>query len=56
MKAGWKTSEFWGMTIGSVIAVLNSAFGWDLPVETLIAVAVMVAGYALSRGQAKKAA
>ena len=55
MRAGWKTSEFWGVVVGCLVTILNGAFGWDLPAESLIGIAVMVAGYALARGQAKKA-
>jgi hypothetical protein len=54
MKAGWKTSEFWGSVVAAVVPLLNGAFGWNLPVESMVGVAVSVAAYALSRGMAKK--
>ena len=55
MKTGWKTSEFWASLVAALLPVLNHAFGWNLPVETLVGVAGSVAAYVLSRGVAKAA-
>ena len=49
-----KTSEFWASVVAALIPLLNTAFGWELPVESLVAVAVSVAAYVLSRGRAKQ--
>lgn len=53
-KAGWKTTEFWSMAAVSVVTLLNEAFGWNIPKEAIATVAAAVAGYAISRGLAKK--
>ena len=53
MKSGWKTTEFWALVAGSLVAILNQAFGWQLPKEAFVSIAVAVEGYALSRGVAK---
>ena len=54
MKDGWKTTEFWGMAITAIIGLVNQGMGLNLPVEALAAVAIAVAGYAISRGLAKQ--
>jgi hypothetical protein len=56
IKPGWKTTEFWGMAAVAAVGLLNQAFGWHIPTETIQTLAIAVAGYALSRGLAKKAA
>lgn len=53
-KAGWKTSEFWVTVVASVIAILNKAFDWNIPTDTLTQVVGVIAAYVLSRGLAKK--
>lgn len=53
-KPGWKTTEFWGAAVAALVPILNQAFGWELPTEALVSLAVVVAGYALSRGLAKR--
>lgn len=55
MKTGWKTSEFWVTVAASMIPLLNSAMGWNIPIESLAAFAGTIASYVLSRGVAKKA-
>lgn len=52
---GWRTTEFWSMFVTSMVAICNAAFGWHIDATTMATVAAMVAGYAISRGQAKKA-
>ena len=54
IKAGWKTSEFWASVAAALLPLLNTAFGWALPVEALVGVAGTVAAYVISRGLAKK--
>jgi hypothetical protein len=56
-KAGYKTTEFWAMAATSIATILNQSGilgAIILPIETVSTIALMVAGYALSRGLAKK--
>ena len=53
---GWKTSEFWASVFAALVPLLNQAMGWNLPVESMVALAGSVAAYVLSRGMAKKPA
>lgn len=55
-KPGWKTSEFWVTVAGSLVAILNSAFGWHIPADTILTVVAGIAAYVFSRGLAKKPA
>jgi Mg2+/Co2+ transporter CorB len=52
---GWKTTEFWSVVATSVVTILNKAFGWNIPSETIATVAGMVATYAIGRSLVKKA-
>lgn len=52
-KQGWKTSEFWVTVAASTVAILNEAFGWNLPKEGILTVAGLVATYVLSRTAVK---
>lgn len=54
-KPGWKTTEFWGTAVAALVPLLNTALGWNLPVEGMVAVAGSIAAYVVSRGMAKKA-
>mgnify|MGYP001579257722 CR=1 FL=1 len=54
MKNGWKTTEFWVTVAASAVAVLNQAFDWKIPTETVTQFIGAVAAYVLSRGLAKK--
>lgn len=54
IKPGWKTTEFWSTVATSLVVVLNQAFGWHIPVDTVLALVGGVAAYVLSRGLAKK--
>lgn len=56
VKNGFKTSEFWLVVAGAVITIANDGLGLGLDRETIMAFAAMIAGYAVSRGVAKKAA
>ena len=56
MKKGYKTTEFWALAAGGAVTLVNSAFGLNIPQEGIVSLAVMVAGYALSRGFAKAGA
>lgn len=53
MKTGIKTSEFALVVVGAIITIANDGLGLGLDRETIMAFAVMVAGYATSRGIAK---
>lgn len=53
MKKGINTSEFWLVVVGAAITVANDGLGLGLDRETIMNFAVMVAGYAVSRGVAK---
>jgi len=55
LKPGWKTTEFWGSLAAAAIPLLNQAFGWNLPTEAIVSIVLAVAGYAISRGIAKRA-
>lgn len=54
IKDGFKTSEFWLVVIGALVTVANDGLGLGLERDTIMAFAAMVAGYAVSRGVAKK--
>lgn len=54
VKSGWKTTEFWATAATSIVVLLNQAFGWNIPPETLASLAGAVAAYVISRGVAKK--
>ena len=54
MKKGWTTSEFWVAAVGAVIPLLNQAFGWNIPPETIASFAGLLASYVISRGVAKR--
>lgn len=49
MKTGWKTTEFWGLVIIYIVELFNRAFGWDIPKEQVLIMAVPFISYALSR-------
>lgn len=51
---GWKTSEFWVTAAVAVVALLNQAFGWHIPADTVKEVVLVASAYVLSRGVAKK--
>lgn len=53
VKKGVKTSEFWLVVVGAAITIANDGLGFGLDRETIMSFAVMVAGYATSRGIAK---
>jgi hypothetical protein len=53
-KPGYTTTEFWAATVTALVGFLNQAFGWNIPPETFASVAAVIAGYAISRGLAKK--
>lgn len=53
-KSGWQTSEFWLTVATSLIAILNKAFDWNIPQDTILQVVGVVASYVFSRGIAKK--
>ena len=55
VKSGFKTSEFLLVVVGALVTVANDGLGWGLDRETIMAFAAMIAGYAVSRGVAKKA-
>ncbi len=55
-KKGYKTTEFWLTTLGSILTLLNQsgAIGTPLPLEPIMAILGSISAYALSRGVAKK--
>ena len=56
-KAGYKTTEFWVTMITALTTTLNQSGllgSVVLPIEAIASIAAIVAGYALSRGLAKK--
>lgn len=52
-KKGYRTTEFWFTLGAALVAVLNSAFGWDIDSESLIALAGTVVAYVASRSYLK---
>jgi len=54
MTSGMKTSEFWAVVIGGVLFALNNLLKLGLSDETINALAIAIAGYAISRGVAKQ--
>ena len=54
-KTGWKTTEFWSMAAVSLVTMLNQAFGWNIPPESLATLAGLVASYVIGRALTKKA-
>lgn len=54
VKSGWKTTEFWASVAAAIVPLLNTALGWSLPVESLVAISGSIAAYVFSRGMAKK--
>jgi hypothetical protein len=50
---GWKTSEFWITVAVSVVAILNQAFNWHIPTDTVTQVVAGVAAYVLGRSVVK---
>ena len=56
VKSGHKTTEFWTMLAGSLASILNqSGFlgSFQVPTETVVTMAGLIASYILSRGLAK---
>lgn len=52
-KKGYKTTEFWFALGAALVAVANSALGWDLDSESMIALAGTVVAYVASRSYLK---
>ncbi|RJQ10624.1 MAG: hypothetical protein C4551_02320 [Bacillota bacterium] len=42
--------KFWMAVLGALLPVLNSEFGWNLPVEAILSVAAVIIGYILVEG------
>lgn len=56
MKPGYKTSEFWVTTVGSLVVALNQSGllgSVVLPKDAILAIVGAVATYVISRGLAK---
>lgn len=53
---GYLSTEFYLTIAGSLIAILNSAFGWHIPSDTILQVVGGIAAYVLGRSIAKKPA
>jgi hypothetical protein len=53
VKPGYFTTEFWGTLTASTVVLLNWCFHWQMPSDALGSLAVLMVGYALSRGIAK---
>lgn len=51
--SGWKTTEFWATVTGSLIAILNQAFGWHIPPETITQIVGGIAAYVIGRSVVK---
>lgn len=51
---GWKTSEFWVLVAGSLVAILNKAFDWNIPNETVISIIGGISAYIIGRSLVKK--
>ena len=44
MTKGVKTSEFWVAIASAVIPILNSTFGWGIPMETVLGLVAYILG------------
>ncbi|MBS4050304.1 MAG: hypothetical protein KGZ69_03775 [Methylomonas sp.] len=55
-KKGYKTTEFWLTTLGSILTLLNQsgALGTPLPIEPIMAVLGSISAYTMSRSFTKK--
>lgn len=53
LKKGVMTSEFWLVVVGAAITIANDGLGLGLDRETIMNFAIMIGGYAASRGIAK---
>lgn len=49
IEAGWKTSEFKVLVIGSVVAIANKAFGWHIDPETVKYLIALASSYIVGR-------
>ncbi len=56
MKHGPRTTEFWATIATAAVIVANDIFAMGLSQEAVMSVVAAVAGYALSRGVAKRGA
>ena len=50
---GWKSSEFILVVVASLVAILNKALGWHIDASAAQNIALMIVGYAVSRGLTK---
>lgn len=50
---GWKTSEFCITVAGALVAILNQAFGWNIPSDTITQIVGGIAAYVLGRSVVK---
>jgi uncharacterized protein (DUF697 family) len=50
---GWKTTEFWATVAASLITILNQAFNWHIPPETITQIVAGIAAYVLGRSVVK---
>ena len=44
MTNGMKSSEFWVAPASAVIPILNSSFGWGIPIETVLGLVAYILG------------
>ena len=44
MTNGIKSSEFWVALVSAVIPILNSSFGWGIPIETVLGLVAYILG------------
>lgn len=54
--SGWKTTEFWATVAGALIAILNQAFNWHIPSETITQIVSGIAAYVIGRSVVKAVA
>ena len=50
---GWKTTEFWATVAASLVAILNQAFNWHIPPETITQIVGGIAAYVIGRSVVK---
>lgn len=52
-RSGIRTSEFWLAVVGAFVMIANRGLGLDLPEETIMSIAGVVASYIFGRTAVK---
>jgi hypothetical protein len=44
IKSGFATTEFWVALVAALIPILNTSMGWELPMESVMALLAYILG------------